>query len=298
MKLLAFFSQGRSDKSVGFSHLQQRSPKDVASFCVQLLPALCSHLENCHNHFQVQTQQAAFHSFHFFRSPTTNVPCSCTGLIFLQTLLSDNNGVVDGPATDAQEHQLMSWSYQLLLQVLNATFSWWGPTTGPTLSLWTRLSVWLWILFTFTSDVFMFVCLGLCRSGFSQPGQRSLLKKALGVLAGRLQEGGADWPLEQLVKWAMQFKEWLHRKCFIVFQRFCCFCVTTELCLQHLCVFFRHSFEYLLNFRSTMPSLGTALCLSQLLSTVTERGGNPAPYREQTGQSDTSPHLNQRLFVS
>uniref|UniRef100_A0A671USY1 FA complementation group D2 n=1 Tax=Sparus aurata TaxID=8175 RepID=A0A671USY1_SPAAU len=108
-------------KSVGFSHLQQRSSKDVASYCVQLLPALCSHLENCHNHFQ--------------------------------TLLSENNGMVDGPATDVHEHELMSSGYQLLLQVLNTTFSW---------------------------------------SGFSQPGQRSLLKKALGVLAGRLKEGGAE----------------------------------------------------------------------------------------------------------
>lgn len=48
--------QGRVDKSVGFSHLQQRSSKDVASCCVQLLPALCTHLENCHNHFQVPHQ--------------------------------------------------------------------------------------------------------------------------------------------------------------------------------------------------------------------------------------------------
>uniref|UniRef100_A0A3Q3XSE3 Uncharacterized protein n=1 Tax=Mola mola TaxID=94237 RepID=A0A3Q3XSE3_MOLML len=166
------FLKGRTDKSVGFSHLQQRSPKDIASCCVQLLPALCSHLENCHNHFQ--------------------------------TLLSVNSGVVDGPATDVQEHQLMSSGYQLLLQVLNATFTW---------------------------------------SGFSQPGQRSLLKKALGVLAGRLKEGGPELTLEQLVK---------------------------------------HSFEYLVNFRSTTPSLSTALCLSQLLSTLSERGGNPADYREQT----------------
>uniref|UniRef100_A0A4W6F9C3 FA complementation group D2 n=1 Tax=Lates calcarifer TaxID=8187 RepID=A0A4W6F9C3_LATCA len=166
------FLKGRTDKSVGFSHLQQRSPKDIASCCVQLLPALCSHLENCHNHFQ--------------------------------TLLSENNGVVDGPATDVQEHQLMSSSYQLLLQVLNTTFSW---------------------------------------SGFSLPGQRSLLKKALGVLAERLKEGRSELTLEQLVK---------------------------------------HSVEYLLNFRSTMPNLSTALCLSQLLSTVSEKGGNPATYREQT----------------
>uniref|UniRef100_A0A673AP68 FA complementation group D2 n=1 Tax=Sphaeramia orbicularis TaxID=375764 RepID=A0A673AP68_9TELE len=114
------FLKGKMDRSAGFSHLQQRSPKDIASCSVQLLPALCSHLENCHNHFQ--------------------------------TVLSENNGVVDGPATDVQEHQLMTTAYQLLLQVLNTTFSW---------------------------------------SGFSQPGQRSLLKKALGVLAGRLKEGAS-----------------------------------------------------------------------------------------------------------
>lgn len=49
----------------------------------------------------------------------------------------------------------------------------------------------------------IYVCVVVCvyvRSGFSQPGQRSLLKKALGVLAGRLKEGGAELTLEQLVK--------------------------------------------------------------------------------------------------
>ncbi|KAK0131840.1 Fanconi anemia group D2 protein [Merluccius polli] len=166
------FLKGRTDKSMGFSHLQQRSPKDVASYCIQLLPTLCSHLENCHNHFQ--------------------------------TMLSENNGVVDGPATDPQEHLLLSSAYQLLLQVLNTTFSW---------------------------------------SGFSQPGHRSLLKSALGILASRLKEGGPELTLEQLVK---------------------------------------HSFKYLLNFRSTMPTLSTALCLSQLLSTVSERAGHTAAYREET----------------
>uniref|UniRef100_A0A3P9ITR3 FA complementation group D2 n=1 Tax=Oryzias latipes TaxID=8090 RepID=A0A3P9ITR3_ORYLA len=161
------FLKTRADRSVGFSHLQQRSSKDIASYCVQLLPALCTHLENCHNHFQA--------------------------------LLSKNDGCVDAAAADLQEHRLMSASYQLLLQVLNTVFS----------------------------------------SGFSQPGHRNLLKKALGVLAERLKEGDADLTLE-------------------------------------------HSFEYLLNFRSTMPSLNTALCLSQLLSTVAERGGNAAAHRDQT----------------
>lgn len=80
----------------------------------------------------------------------------------------------------------------------------------------------------------------------------------------------------------------------LVFAVFC-------LCWQNpVCVFvlFRHSFEYLLNFRSTVPSLSIALCLSQLLSTVSEKGGNPAAYREQTGQSDMLPHLNQLFFFS
>ncbi|XP_010879858.2 Fanconi anemia group D2 protein isoform X2 [Esox lucius] len=166
------FLKGKTDKSVGFSHLQQTSPVDLASRCVLLLPTLCTHLENCHNHFQ--------------------------------TLLSENQGVVDAPGLDVKEHQLLSSAYQLLLQVLHTIFSW---------------------------------------SGFSQPEHRGLLKKALGVLAGRLKEEGAELTLEQLI---------------------------------------RHSFEYLLNFRSTVPSLGIALGLSQLLITVAGRGGHHATYREQT----------------
>ncbi|CAB1353816.1 unnamed protein product, partial [Coregonus sp. 'balchen'] len=166
------FFKGKTDKSVGFSHLQQKSPKDIAACCVQLLPTLCTHLENCHNHFQ--------------------------------TLLSENQGVVDAPGLDVREHQLLSSAYQLLLQVLHTTFSW---------------------------------------SGFSQPEHRGLLKRTLGVLADRLKEGGPELTMDQLIK---------------------------------------HSFEYLLNFRSTVPSLSIALCLSQLLSTVAERGGHQATYREQT----------------
>uniref|UniRef100_A0A3P8YP23 FA complementation group D2 n=1 Tax=Esox lucius TaxID=8010 RepID=A0A3P8YP23_ESOLU len=46
-------------RSVGFSHLQQTSPVDLASRCVLLLPTLCTHLENCHNHFQVNTHKHA-----------------------------------------------------------------------------------------------------------------------------------------------------------------------------------------------------------------------------------------------
>lgn len=49
---------------------------------------------------------------------------SVIGSTSAQTLLSENGGVVDGPTTDLQEHQLMSSGYQLLLQILNTTFSW------------------------------------------------------------------------------------------------------------------------------------------------------------------------------
>lgn len=44
------------------------------------------------------------------------------------------------------------------------------------------------------------------RSGFSQPGQRSLLKTALGALAGRLKDKGAKMTLEQLIKSASMFQ--------------------------------------------------------------------------------------------
>lgn len=123
--------------------------------------------------------------------------------IFVQTLLSVNNGVVDGPATDVQEHQLMSSGYQLLLQVLNATFTWWGGLSCQTVKwekcFFGRISV------APIEIMCVYVCL-IFRSGFSQPGQRSLLKKALGVLAGRLKEGGPELTLEQLVKWATMLK--------------------------------------------------------------------------------------------
>lgn len=44
----------------------------------------------------------------------------------------------------------------------------------------------------------------------------------------------------------------------------------------------RHAFEYLQNFRSTVPSLNTALCLTQLLIVLSQYGGsNHRTYREQ-----------------
>uniref|UniRef100_A0A8C1GL33 FA complementation group D2 n=1 Tax=Cyprinus carpio TaxID=7962 RepID=A0A8C1GL33_CYPCA len=166
------FLKSKTDRAVGFAHLQQKNAKEIATYCIELLPTLCTHLENCHNHFQ--------------------------------TLLSEHQGVVDAPGVDVKEQQLMCSAYQLLLQVLHTTFSW---------------------------------------AGFSGPEHRALLKSALGVLAGRLKEDETDLTLDQLS---------------------------------------RHAFEYLQNFRSTVPSLNTALCLIQLLIVLSQYGGlNHRTYREQ-----------------
>uniref|UniRef100_A0A673IIT1 Fanconi anemia group D2 protein-like n=1 Tax=Sinocyclocheilus rhinocerous TaxID=307959 RepID=A0A673IIT1_9TELE len=168
------FLKSKTDKAVGFAHLQQKNAKEIATCCIELLPTLCTHLENCHNHFQ--------------------------------TLLSEHQGVVDAPGVDLKEQQLMCSAYQLLLQVLHTTFSW---------------------------------------AGFSGLEHRALLKSALGVLAGRLKEDETDLTLDQLSRW-------------------------------------EHAFEYLQNFQSTVPSLNTALCLTQLLIVLSQYGGsNHRTYREQ-----------------
>uniref|UniRef100_A0A4W4HKW3 FA complementation group D2 n=1 Tax=Electrophorus electricus TaxID=8005 RepID=A0A4W4HKW3_ELEEL len=157
------FLKVKADRAVGFSRLQQKSSKDVATFCVQLLPTLCTHLENCHNHFQ--------------------------------TLITEKQGVVDALGVDVKEQQLMCSAYQLLLQVLDTTFSW---------------------------------------SGFSQPEQRALLRRALGVLA-----------------------KYIH---------------------------------YLLNLRSTVPSLSAALSLTQLIITLGQCGG-PSPGSHRNAIASLAKHF-------
>ncbi|KAK1796543.1 hypothetical protein P4O66_009579 [Electrophorus voltai] len=178
----AWTVQVKADRAVGFSRLQQKSSKDVATFCVQLLPTLCTHLENCHNHFQ--------------------------------TLITEKQGVVDALGVDVKEQQLMCSAYQLLLQVLDTTFSW---------------SV----------------------SGFSQPEQRALLRRALGVLASRLKEEDTDLSMEQFIK---------------------------------------HSSEYLLNLRSTVPSLSAALSLTQLIITLGQCGG-PSPGSHRNAIASLAKHF-------
>lgn len=64
-----------------------------------------------------------------------------------------------------------------------------------------------------------------------------------------------------------------------------------------LCVF-RHSFEYLLNFRSTVPSLNTALILTQLLIVLSQYGRTSHSfYREHTGVSAFMHYFYAALFI-
>uniref|UniRef100_A0A8B9BRD8 FA complementation group D2 n=1 Tax=Anser brachyrhynchus TaxID=132585 RepID=A0A8B9BRD8_9AVES len=83
------FLKERGYKDIGFTHLRQRSPKEVAVCVVKLLKPLCNHMENMHNYFQAVTQ---------------------------------NQGVVDEPGVNIQEHQMMSSCYQQLLLTFRLLF--------------------------------------------------------------------------------------------------------------------------------------------------------------------------------
>ncbi|NWI51741.1 FACD2 protein, partial [Calyptomena viridis] len=80
-------------KDIGFSHLCQRSPKEVAMCVVDLLKPLCKHMENMHNYFQAIVQ---------------------------------NQGAEDEPGVNIQEHQVMSSCYQQLLLTFRSLFAWNG----------------------------------------------------------------------------------------------------------------------------------------------------------------------------
>ncbi|NWV36396.1 FACD2 protein, partial [Grantiella picta] len=82
-----------SNKDIGFSHLCQRSPKEVAMYVVDLLKPMCKHMENMHNYFQVTVQ---------------------------------NQGAEDEPGVNIQERQLMSSCYQQLLLTFRSLFAWNG----------------------------------------------------------------------------------------------------------------------------------------------------------------------------
>uniref|UniRef100_A0A8C0EDC0 FA complementation group D2 n=1 Tax=Bubo bubo TaxID=30461 RepID=A0A8C0EDC0_BUBBB len=88
------FPKERGYKDIGFSHLCQRSPKEVAMCVVKLLKPLCNHMENMHNYFQA--------------------------------VLTQNQGAEGEPGVNIQEHQLMSSCYQQLLLTFRSLFAWNG----------------------------------------------------------------------------------------------------------------------------------------------------------------------------
>ncbi|XP_074734933.1 Fanconi anemia group D2 protein [Strix uralensis] len=88
------FPKERGYKDIGFSHLCQRSPKEVAMCVVKLLKPLCNHMENMHNYFQA--------------------------------VLIQNQGAEDEPGVNIQENQLMSSCYQQLLLTFRSLFAWNG----------------------------------------------------------------------------------------------------------------------------------------------------------------------------
>nr|XP_054752442.1 Fanconi anemia group D2 protein-like [Lytechinus pictus] len=88
------FLKSKWDKTIGFSHLDQLSPKQVAKKAVKMLPLLCQHLE------------------------------ATSG--FFQTLMAQNDGMIDGPGWNTEEAHQMGRCLHLLLQALLALFSWSG----------------------------------------------------------------------------------------------------------------------------------------------------------------------------
>ncbi|XP_069722430.1 Fanconi anemia group D2 protein [Phaenicophaeus curvirostris] len=84
------FLKERGYKDIGFSHLCQRSPKEVVTCVVKLLKPLCNHMENMHNYFQAIV------------------------------------GVEVEPEVNIQEHQLMCSCYQQLLSTFRSLFAWNG----------------------------------------------------------------------------------------------------------------------------------------------------------------------------
>ncbi|KAK2490093.1 hypothetical protein MC885_017862 [Smutsia gigantea] len=88
------FSKSKGSRTIGFTHLRQRSAEEIAHSIVQLLTPMCNHLENIHNYFQC--------------------------------LAAQDHGIVDGSGMKVQEYHVMSSCYQKLLQIFHGLFAWNG----------------------------------------------------------------------------------------------------------------------------------------------------------------------------
>ncbi|XP_071510780.1 Fanconi anemia group D2 protein-like [Diadema antillarum] len=88
------FLKAKWDKTVGFSHLDQLTPCQVAKKAVKMLPLLCQHLE------------------------TTSG--------FFQALMAENDGMIDGPGWNSEEAGQMGRCLHLLLKAVHTIISWSG----------------------------------------------------------------------------------------------------------------------------------------------------------------------------
>ncbi|XP_060079016.1 Fanconi anemia group D2 protein-like [Ylistrum balloti] len=129
------FFKTRVAKNIGFSRLEQHCPKTIVLKTIKLLPALCNHLEGASG--------------------------------FFQTMIAENDGVMDGPGSNKPEAILMGSCFHLLLQCLLSLFSW---------------------------------------NGFLMTENKPLLKEALGVLVARIKTFTASQiGLKELVRTSYQY---------------------------------------------------------------------------------------------
>ncbi|XP_076105835.1 Fanconi anemia group D2 protein-like [Mytilus galloprovincialis] len=130
------FLKQKTDKNIGFSHIDQLTPKEVATKAVKLLPALCNHLE------------------------------AASG--FFQTMIAENDGMIDGPGFNSPESSLMASCFQLILQTMCSLFSW---------------------------------------NGFLMSDNKSLFKEGLGTLVSRIKttSGSTQISRQDLIKTSFQY---------------------------------------------------------------------------------------------
>ncbi|CAH1783101.1 unnamed protein product [Owenia fusiformis] len=88
------FLKTKNDKSVGHFHLDQFTPTDVCQKLTELLPSLCAHLEGAS--------------------------------AFFQTMIAENDGVLDGPGCHSDEANTMARCYHHILQIMLSLLSWCG----------------------------------------------------------------------------------------------------------------------------------------------------------------------------
>jgi len=178
---------------MGFAHLQQKTAKEIATCCIDLLPTLCTHLENCHNHFQVHTR---FHS-----QPCKQVNYVLCLNVFVHT---DYSLWASGCCWCSWCGREGTAAHVFSLSAATASATHHVQLVSPDL-----LAVsWIcWQLQTFLT-IFNHL-LFIFRAGFSGLEHRALLKSALGVLASRLKEDETDLTLDQLSRWERQCTHFL-----------------------------------------------------------------------------------------